>query len=169
LARAHADKTLLNKEWVNSRGVILRFDRCALEVRVMDEQDCVKSDVALSCFVRAALRGMIVTNAELLPHDILVNDFNAIIKDGLNALIRNPHGKTGKDICQNYLKLALEHANEDEKNYLWIIKKRIEEGNLSELIRQRVLRRAQKTVLQEAIVDVYSMLIKSLSDNEPYF
>ena len=59
LANAGADKTLLNREWVNSRGIIFRFDRCALEVRVMDEQECVKSDVALACFVRAALRGLI--------------------------------------------------------------------------------------------------------------
>jgi hypothetical protein len=48
LAKAGADKTLLHREWVNSRGVIFRFDRCAIEVRVMDEQECVKSDVALA-------------------------------------------------------------------------------------------------------------------------
>ena len=83
LESAGADKTLLHREWVNSRGVIFRFDRCALEVRVMDEQECVKSDVALACFVRAALRGLIASNAELLPHDVLVKDLNAVIKDGL--------------------------------------------------------------------------------------
>ena len=48
LASAGADKTLLHREWVNSRGVIFRFDRSALEVRVMDEQECIKSDVALA-------------------------------------------------------------------------------------------------------------------------
>ncbi len=85
LERAGADKTLLNREWVNSRGVIFRFDRCALEVRVMDEQECVKSDVAFACFVRAALRGLIASNTALLPHDVLVKDFNAIIVDGLRA------------------------------------------------------------------------------------
>ena len=53
LALAGADKRILGKEWVNSRGVIFRFDRSALETRVMDEQECVKSDVALSCFIRA--------------------------------------------------------------------------------------------------------------------
>ena len=51
----------------------------------MDEQECVKSDVALSCFIRAALRGLIALNVELLPHDLLVKDFNMIIKEGLNA------------------------------------------------------------------------------------
>jgi hypothetical protein len=64
--------------------------------------------------------------------------------------------------------LALEHAEDDEKKYLWLVKKRIEEGSLSELLRTNVLRRAQKTTFHEAIVDVYSTLIKCLSDNEPY-
>jgi hypothetical protein len=39
MARAGGDPLLLHKEWVNSRGVIFRFDRRALEIRVMDEQN----------------------------------------------------------------------------------------------------------------------------------
>ena len=168
LESAGADKTLLNREWVNSRGVIFRFDRCALEVRVMDEQECVKSDVALACFVRAALRGMIASSIALLPHELLVKDFNAIIVNGLNAAVYSPHGKTARQVCQHYFKLAQEHADEDEKKYLWLEKKRIDEGCLSERIRANVQRRAQKTDFHEAIVDVYSTLIKSLADNQPY-
>ncbi len=169
LAKIGASKTLLNREWVNSRGVIFRFDRRALEVRVMDEQECVKSDVALSCFVRAALRGLMTLNAEVLPYDLLVNDFNVIIKKGLNAQVSSPHGNIARQVCQNYLNLAFEYANEDEKKFLWIIKKRIENGSLSEIIRSRVSKRAEKTDFHEAIINVYSTLIKCLSDNEPYF
>ena len=124
LERAGADKTLLNREWVNSRGVIFRFDRCALEVRVMDEQECVKSDVALACFVRAALRGLIASNTAILPHELLVKDFNAVIVDGLSAIVSSPHGKTARQVCQSYFKLAQEHADEDEKKYLRLVKKR---------------------------------------------
>jgi len=134
----------------------------------MDEQECVKSDVALACFVRAVLRGLIASNIELLPHDVLVKNFNAVIRDGLNANVSSPLGKTARQVCQHYLNLAMEHADSDEKKYLWIIKKRIDEGNLSELIRNRVLRRTEKTSLGEAIVDVYSTLIKCLFDNEIY-
>lgn len=169
LAKTGADKTLLNREWVNSRGVIFRFDRSALEVRVMDEQECIKTDVALACFVRAALRGSIIANETLLSHEVLVADFNAVIKDGLKAETLNPHGKTAQKVCQHYFKLALQFANTDEKKYLPLIKRRIEEGNLSDTIRKRVLGRATKTSLQEAITDVYSTLISCLNDNEPYF
>ena len=169
LAKAGADKTLLEREWVNSRGVIFRFDRKAIEVRVMDEQECIKSDVALACFVRAAVRGLIAENIELLSHEVLVEDFNAVIRDGLNAEVSNPYGKTARQVCQHYLNLALEHADADEKKYLWLVGRRIAEGSLSERIRAGVLRRAEKTGFHDAIVDVYSTLIKCLIDNEPYF
>ena len=169
LAQAGAEKTILWREWINSRGVIFRFDRSALEVRVMDEQECIKSDVALSCFIRAALRGLAAKNAELLPHDLLVHDFNAIIKEGLNAKVSNPNGKTAKQVCQAYFNLAKEYADADEKRYLWIVEKRLEKGSLSEVILDRVCRRAEKTSFLEAILDVYSTLIKCLSNNEPCF
>ena len=169
LARAGASKTLLFREWVNSRGVIFRFDRRALEVRVMDEQECVKSDVALSCFIRAALRGLIAKKAELLPHDVLTKDFSEVVKNGLNAKVENPSGKTARQVCEHYFNLALDYAEEDEKRYMWIIKKRLEGGSLSELIRDRVLTRAKKTDFHQAVINVYLTLIKCLSDNEPYF
>lgn len=169
LAKAGAGKTILWREWINSRGVIFRFDRKALEVRVMDEQECVKSDVALSCFIRAALRGLMAQKAKLLPHDLLVHDFNEVIKDGLNAKVLSPDGKTAKQVCQSYLDLAEAYADEDEKRYLWLVKKRLENGSLSQTILKQVLRRAEKTDLHEAIVDIYSTLVKYLYNNEPYF
>jgi gamma-glutamyl:cysteine ligase YbdK (ATP-grasp superfamily) len=168
LANTGADETLLNREWVNSRGIIFRFDRRALEVRVMDEQECIKSDVGLACFVRAALRGLLATNAELLSHDLLVKDFNAILKSGLNAKVSSPNGKSARQVCQHYLKLAQKHCDGDEKKYLWLVEKRIEKGCLSERILTNVLKRAEKTDFHQATVDVYSTLIKCLADNEPY-
>jgi gamma-glutamyl:cysteine ligase YbdK (ATP-grasp superfamily) len=168
LAKAGAEKTILWREWINSRGVIFRFDRSALEVRVMDEQECIKSDVALSCFIRAALRGLVARKAELLPHDRLVHDFNAVVREGLKAEVSNPKGKTAKQVCRSYLDIAQEYADVDEKKYLWLVEKRLETGSLSDVILDRVLRRAEKTSFHEAIVNVYSTLIKCLSNNEPY-
>jgi gamma-glutamyl:cysteine ligase YbdK (ATP-grasp superfamily) len=169
LARAGADKTILFKEWVNSRGVIFRFDRSALEVRVMDEQECIKSDVALSCFVRASIRGLMNSKAEVLPHSVLVSDFNAVLSKGLNANVLNPKGSTARQVCQQLFDVAWENATEEEKTYLPLVQKRIAQGNLSDVIKERVLRKAQRTDLKEAIVSVYSTLIKCLASNQPYF
>ena len=135
----------------------------------MDEQECIKSDVALSCFVRAALRGLISADPTFLPHKILVKDFNATIANGLCAKVQNPRGPTARDVCQHLLDVAWAHADQEEKRYLPLIKKRIEQGSLSDAIRRNVLKEAQRLGLEEAIVKVYSKLIRSLAANEPYF
>lgn len=168
LAKAGADRCLLNKEWVNSRAVVLRFDKKALEIRVMDEQECIKSDVALSCFIRALLRGFMEKKPPMLPTEKLVSDFKSIIKDGLKANVMHPAGSTAKHVLTYFLKIAREHATSDEKEYLWIIEKRIENGSLSEAIRKEVVKKAEKTDFNEAIIDVYSKLLKSLRDNQPF-
>jgi gamma-glutamyl:cysteine ligase YbdK (ATP-grasp superfamily) len=169
LEKAGAGTPLLSKEWVNSRGAIFRFDRDALEVRVLDEQECIKSDVALSCFIRAALRGFMEQQPVPVAHDVLVSDFNSIVSDGLDAMVLHPKGKTARDVCRYYFDLASGNATEDEKEYLWIVKRRIEGGSLSELIREKVVHKAKKTDIIEAIRSVYSTLTKCLADNQPFF
>lgn len=169
LTDAGVTRLLPGKDWVNSRGVIFRFDRRALEIRIMDEQDCVKSDVALSCFIRAVLRGLMIGGVELLPHEDLATDFKSIVKKGLDARLLNPNGKDAHELCQFLLRIALLNATEEEKKYLPIVQKRIELGNLSVVIRERIKSRSQKTDLKDAIVEVYSRLAESLIDNRPYF
>jgi gamma-glutamyl:cysteine ligase YbdK (ATP-grasp superfamily) len=169
LMKAGVNDCLPYKDWVNSRGAIFRFDRRAIEIRVMDEQECVKADVALSCFVRAVLKGLIKGEYALLPHEILVNDFNSVIMDGLKAQTKHPHGRTARQVCRHLLKIAWENASEEERKYLPIVEKRVEHGSLSENIKDHISRRAQKTDLKEAIITVYSKLIKNLIRNEPYF
>jgi gamma-glutamyl:cysteine ligase YbdK (ATP-grasp superfamily) len=169
LARAGAPNCILNKEWVNSRGVILRFERKAVEIRVMDEQECVKSDVALSCFIRASLRGLMTENAPLAPMEVLVEDLKSVIKYGLKAKVLHPNGSTARHVCRHFLRIAWENATAEEKEYLPLIEKRIEHGSLSDVIRERVHVRMQKTDMDEAIIDVYSKLLNSLEANEPFF
>ncbi|HUW47555.1 MAG TPA: glutamate-cysteine ligase family protein [Patescibacteria group bacterium] len=169
LAAAGANKLLLDKEWINSRGVIFRFDRRALEIRVMDEQECVKSDVALSCFIRALLRGLTKEETSLLQHEILVRDFNSVVKNGLNAKVENPRGKTARDVCRSLLRVALDHSTEEERSFLPIVQKRIENGNLSEILREQIGTKSQKTDFHEAVVSVYLKLTESLIDNQPHF
>jgi gamma-glutamyl:cysteine ligase YbdK (ATP-grasp superfamily) len=168
LARAGASQTLLYKEWVNSRGVIFRFDRCALEVRVMDEQECIKMDVALGCFIRACLRSWMVSKPELLPHDLLVRDLNAIIKAGLSAKVEHPYGKTARDICTHLYQTAWANATPEEKMYLPLVQKRIVDGNLSDLIRQNVNKAMRHVDSTDAIRKIYSTLIRCLITNQPY-
>ena len=169
LATRGAERLLLGKDWVNSRGTIFRFDRKALEIRIMDEQECIKSDVALSCFIRALLRGLMNGDTELLSHGILTGDFNVAVSEGLEAQVRNPLGQTARGVLMSFMRTAVENATEEENKYLPIVQKRLAKGSLSEIIRKKVEAKSQKTELREAIVDVYLKLAKSLIDNTPYF
>lgn len=47
----HDPDGILQHEWLNSHGAIARFDRHAIEVRVMDTQECPRADVALAALV----------------------------------------------------------------------------------------------------------------------
>ena len=170
LAKANAPRCLLNKEWLNSRGAVIRHDRKAIEIRIMDEQECVKSDVALSCFIRAALRGIWQQEEEFeyQPHDILVKNLHAVIRDGLDAFVQHPKGSTTRQVCNYLHRIAEENASSEEKKYLGIIKHRIENGNLSDLILKEVTKKVLKTDLEEAVLTVYSSLSKCLENNKVY-
>jgi len=169
LAKLSAPKCLLNKEWLNSRGAVIRFDRRAVEIRILDEQECVKSDVALSCFIRAALRGIIADEKyPYLPHEILVENLNHVVRDGLDAYVQHPRGETARQICRHLLEIASENATAEEKKYLPIIKQRMERGNLSDIILREVAKKVQKTDRKEAIFNTYSALADCLEKNQVY-
>jgi len=168
LAKVNAPKCILSKEWLNSRGAVFRFDRRAVEIRIMDEQECVKSDVALSCFTRALLKGILRENEQQTPHRVLVENLSAVTKDGLDAKVSHPKGSTAREVCRYLLKVAEREASREERQYLWVVKKRIEEGSLSNLILKDVTNKTQRTRPEEAILSVYSALAKCLEENKVY-
>ncbi len=169
LSVAGAEKVLLGREWVNSRGVIFRFDRKALEIRVIDEQECVKSDVALACFVCALMRGWLSEREpRFLPHELLVADFQTVIADGLNANVRHPYGPTARHVCRKLYDEAWANATNDEKLYLRLVQQRIRDGSLSDKIRQTINKKTQRMDFYDAVLDIYSKLINCLVTNQPY-
>jgi gamma-glutamyl:cysteine ligase YbdK (ATP-grasp superfamily) len=52
----HDPEGVLRHEWVNARGCIARFDRMAIELRLLDTQECPRADVAIAAAVTAVLR-----------------------------------------------------------------------------------------------------------------
>lgn len=47
---------ILQHEWLNSRGAIARFDRHAIEIRILDNQECVAADLACVSLIQASLK-----------------------------------------------------------------------------------------------------------------
>jgi glutamate---cysteine ligase / carboxylate-amine ligase len=55
---------ILRHEWMNARGAIARFDRGAIEVRVLDVQECPAADLAVAALVVAVLRDLATCSGE---------------------------------------------------------------------------------------------------------
>ncbi|MGE0040095.1 MAG: glutamate-cysteine ligase family protein [Vicinamibacterales bacterium] len=49
----------LRDEWVNARGAIARFDRGAIEIRVLDVQECPRADLAVTAATVGAVHGLV--------------------------------------------------------------------------------------------------------------
>lgn len=55
----HDPDGLLRYEWLNARGCIARFDRGAIEIRLLDVQECPRADLACASLVVETIRGLI--------------------------------------------------------------------------------------------------------------
>jgi gamma-glutamyl:cysteine ligase YbdK (ATP-grasp superfamily) len=141
----------LRHEWVNSRGAILRFSRRAIEIRVLDMQECVAADAAVAAFVRGALREIVerlgTHRIELPPHAVLVSDFQVVARDGTRARVAAPHlrpvGSEGDDVLARDVLLELlgpaeARTPDADRPYLSRVEDRLREGNLAERIRRRL-------------------------------
>ena len=173
----------LQHEWVNSRGVIPRFDRKALEIRILDLQECVKMDVAVAAFVRAALKGVVRRLREgslkLPEHRTLVEDFGAVVAHGSLARVRaaplRPAASSRRwtsspiAVLELLLEFAALEATRSDRVYLDLIADRLRVGNLSERILRAVSRgvrgHAQR---RHAIRRVYGELVDCLERNTPW-
>jgi glutathione synthase/RimK-type ligase-like ATP-grasp enzyme/gamma-glutamyl:cysteine ligase YbdK (ATP-grasp superfamily) len=167
-------------EFLNSRGAVLRFARRALELRVLDTQECVRMDVAIAVFAHAALRALTAEVLEgripLPPHEALVADFEACITDGSRATVLAPHVIPGpvdgggvRRVLEALLERARGVARRDEAGYLDLVDGIIEQGTLSERIRARLEPAGGSAgTMHAALREVYAELADCLISNEPW-
>jgi gamma-glutamyl:cysteine ligase YbdK (ATP-grasp superfamily) len=114
---------VLCEEWVASYGVIVRFSRPCVELKAMDEQECLRSDMALVAFIAALLR------ADL---SWLEQDRAALLELTEQAISRGTPELRPELL--RLLRAAERAASPDERRYLPLVRQRIEEGSLAELL-----------------------------------
>ncbi|MDD1751746.1 MAG: glutamate-cysteine ligase family protein [Methanotrichaceae archaeon] len=141
---------VLCREWVNSRGVIVRFTRRCLEVKAIDEQECLRSDMAIAAFLLTLLRS----------DQELEEDENA-----LRSLLEQAMMQGTKKLLPELRKLyriACKNATREEKQYMQIIEKRIDRGSLAEVMVEQYRE-------ESSIKPLLSKMAESLKNNTPYF
>lgn len=91
----HDVDNILQEEWLNSRGAIARFQRSAIEIRVLDIQECPAADVAIITAIVAVLRALVAERwspremQNTVPVEPLANILLNVIRDGDQACIDN--------------------------------------------------------------------------------
>ena len=144
------DAAILCEEWVNSGGIIIRFSRRCLEIKAMDEQDCVRSDMAVCAFIRSLLR------CRTLPVETDQDTLLGLTEEA----IRNGTAGCRPELEQLYNR-AWSHATAEEKQYLPFVRERIRTGSLAELIGTRFAREGE-------IGPILADMARALETNEPY-
>jgi len=168
------EAALLRHEWMNSRGAIVRFMRSAIEIRVLDTQECVRMDVACAALVIATLKGMtakILTGEWKLPdRAALIADYNATVHGGGKAPVEAPHvkawlGLRGVRSAAETLRLLAENCAMPD-GYLPLALARLDQGNLSERIRKKLARGAKTAPSRDRVRGLYGELAECLKGNE---
>lgn len=91
----HDPEGMLRNEWANARGAIARFDRSAIEVRVLDVQESPHADLAIIATTSALARALVderwrsTTWQMAMPTQPLVDVLLGCIKDGERSVIEN--------------------------------------------------------------------------------
>jgi gamma-glutamyl:cysteine ligase YbdK (ATP-grasp superfamily) len=67
----HDPEGVLRHEWANARGAIARFDRCTIEIRLIDSQECPSADLAVVAAVVSLVRSLSV--GPLSERDVLAD------------------------------------------------------------------------------------------------
>lgn len=91
----HDPDGVLEAEWLNSRGAIARFDRNAIEIRVLDIQECPLADVSLAVLICAVLNGLCegrwagLAEQKAAETEGMAEIFAGTIRDGEETVIDN--------------------------------------------------------------------------------
>ncbi|PRX49824.1 carboxylate-amine ligase [Salegentibacter salegens] len=93
--KPHDTENILDHHFLNSRGAIARFDRNAIEIRVIDVQECPKADMAIAIFIIECLKLLVsedlisIDDQKKWHENELFEIFDAVIKDAENTRITN--------------------------------------------------------------------------------
>lgn len=90
----HDPEGILQEEWLNARGAIARFDRGAIEIRVLDVQECPAADLAIAAVVLATVR-------RLMDNDDLQPRLQALSVDQLEPIFRATLAEADKAVIQD--------------------------------------------------------------------
>ena len=168
----HDPLKIMQEEWLNSRGAIARFDRNAIEIRVVDCQEAPRADLAIVEAVVGIVRRFVDSDAATRAArkgwttQALADLFLQVIQDGEAALLPADYvglltGQTRTLSAADVWSLLLEGVTltAPAQAALGII---LKQGTLA----RRILRAVHDDIGRGALARVYGKLGECLQANE---
>ena len=172
---------VLHHEWVNARGAIARFQRGSIEIRILDSQECVGADLAMTALVSGVVAALCLRALEepgglpVLETERLARILDRVIRDGERARIQDPDYLTAlglpalapeAEAGEVWAALAEEAGREIAEDPEWapFLGTILEEGPLG----RRLLVAAGPDPSRERLREVYGELARCLEQNRPF-
>ena len=167
---------VLQEEWLNARGAIARFERSAIEIRVLDVQECPQADVAICALIADVLEGLTAgrwvdaAHLEAWDTETLYRLLQATIRDADLAVISGPEyprlfGMRGRgnitaaDAWKHLAEAVGPDARSRHANIRAAVKTLLERGPLA----RRILTAVGREPSRERIAAVYRQLCECLA------
>jgi carboxylate-amine ligase len=172
--KPYDNNNILDHHFLNSRGAIARFDRNAIEIRLVDIQECPKADIAICVLIVEVLK--LLVNKQLsslqsqkkwLKQD-LFDLLNPIIKDGETFKVSNMEylelfgihqDMSVQNIWKHLYALAKPNIHHSHQETIEII---LNKGTLA----TRILNAVGTDYSEKNITTVYSELANCLEENK---
>ena len=176
----HDPAGVLQHEFLNSRGAIARFDRGAIEIRVLDVQECPQADTAIAALMTAVLKKLCrerwgpVEEIKNIDTGPLADLFLAAIKDADATIIDNQAflktvglagrgPQTARHIWRHLLESCLTDGDIDAET-VKPVETILEKGCLA----RRILKALGKDARREKLHRVYADLCDCLAGGRMY-
>jgi carboxylate-amine ligase len=174
--RPYDKNKILDHHFLNSRGAIARFDRSAIEIRLMDIQECPMADLAICALVIEILKAIIdkqfctLQAQKIWTKQELFLILDEGIKNGENSIIENiPYLKlfglnkvsTMNDVWKHLYKKVRSQIHKNHHESIELI---LEEGTLS----TRLLKAIGNDISEAHIIEVYQKLQSCLIKNKMF-
>ncbi|WP_165474792.1 glutamate-cysteine ligase family protein [Legionella nagasakiensis] len=164
---------ILQFEWLNSRGAIAKFASKAVEIRIIDSQECVQADIAIAHAIHAILKYWYsqspIHTKPVCETRKLKSIYDRSIKEGLSVHIDDMDVLTQWQLPKRSMSIRdvwsslIEKASSDLDNASQCALEHIlRHGNLSE----RILRACGNDFSRPTIQHIYRQLGHCLVNNQ---
>lgn len=164
--------------WLNSRGAIARFDRGAVEIRLLDIQECPKADMAISGTIIQLLKALVggkwitFDQQDVWSSKSLYSIYNNAVKKAESTIVSekeylkmwgmNEDQATMQEVWAHLVDRLVKHDGTGMAPWLPTINQIITNGSLS----SRIQNALEGDITPNNINRVYGRLCASLQQNQ---